>query len=522
MSFEKSPNFLVFIFVGFFSLSFCLEDAPVLLLPFKTKGLQQMEDDEDWVEPVDDDEGWPYDPTSQVFNASEFINKWFYNGLLTETTISNKTIESYLNMGNSKLSIEKCDFKKILTPIRGDFYYKPLNSDTYTKKGDNLGNDIFKFIGDLHYKTTVEAGKKGDGLNFYFDEKDNEKGLCGNFGFNMDTTLDATNLINQLKQRNYIHAYIWTLKYLQEDDGIIVLGDKPHYYKTDTYLMSQYCEMKAIPNQSPETAWSFKIDEIRIKPKNSEENIVISDKQIDLLPDRGLIIGTDEYKNKIDELVFNDLISKGICFREETNYIDTEKEINDTYYTYYCDRKKFYGNKYTSEKSYYNSFPSLQFYIQESNMTFTLVNDHLFHEIYNRSYFLVVFKKSENANKIWKLGEPFCSHFQFTFDQEAKIVGFYNPIKPKISNEDYLKDLENKNNNNGEDSDKTTTMIVVIIPSVIGVIILVVVAYFLGKKLNEIRKKRANELKDDFEYTSSEAINDENNKEKDVLGIQKE
>ena len=65
-------------------------------------------------------------------------------------------------------------------------------------------------------------------------------------------------------------------------------------------------------------------------------------------------------------------------------------------------------------------------------------------------------------------------------------------------------------------------MIVVIIPSVIGVLILVVVAYFLGKKLNEIRKKRANELKDDFEYTSSEAINDENNKEKDILGIQKE
>ena len=508
-------------FLSFLSISFCLEEHSILLLPFRTKGLQKEDDEEEWIEPYQsDDDDWPYDPTVLVFNSSQFLNKWFYNGLNVIMTINQKSIESYLNMRNSILSIEKCDLKKVLTPVRGDYYYKPLNSGNYTKKGENIGNDIFSFIGDLHYKTNIQIGKRGDGLNFYFNEKDNEEDLCGNFGFNIDSNLDLTNLINQLKKKNYINEYIWTLKYLVEEDGIIVLGTEPHFFDNDTYFMSQYCEMKAIPTQSQDTAWSFQIDEIRIKPKDSD-NLILSDKKIDFLPDRGLIIGTNEYKKEIEKLMFNDLISKGICFCEETNFIDKEKEINDIYYIYYCDRKKFIGNKYTVEKSYFNSFPSLEFYIKEINMTFTLVNDHLFHEISNRSYFLVIFKKEEN--NIWRLGEPFISHFQFTFDQENKKVGFYNPIMPKINNEEYMRGKESQNQNNNSYSKKT--IITIIIVSVISVLALGVGAFFLGKKLNEIRKKRANELRDDYDYIS-DSINGpestEKNQNNDILGIEKD
>ena len=511
--------------VSLLSISLCLEESSILLLPFKTKGLQKEEDEEEWSEPYQsDDEDWPYDPSTLVFNSSQFINKWFYNGLNVEAKINKYSIQSYLNLENSKMSIEKCNLQKVMTPNRGDFYYKPINSDTFEQKEVNLGNDVFNFYGDLGYKKNIQIGEKGNGLNFYFKENNEERDLCLNFGLNMDKILDKTNLINQLKKKNYINDYLWTLKYLVEEDGIIILGTKPHFYQNDTYLMSQYCEMKAIPNQSPETAWSFKIDEIRIKPKDSDD-LILSDKKVDFLPDRGLIIGTNEYKKKIDELVFNDLIQKGICFCEENKFSEIEKGTNDIYYIYYCDRKKFIGNKYTIQKSYFNSFPSLEFYIKEINMTFNLVNDHLFHEIYNRSYFLVIFKKSDNTDNIWKLGEPFFSHFQFTFDQDKKMVSFYNPVMPKISNEDYLKQIRDKNKNN--DGDKTT-LIIIIIASILTIIIFSVGGYFIGKKLNEIRKRRANELKDDFDYTASENINgakpeDNNNTEqeegKDVLGI---
>ena len=173
------------------------------------------------------------------------------------------------------------------------------------------------------------------------------------------------------------------------------------------------------------------------------------------------------------------------------------------------------GNKYTIDKTYYNTFPSLEFYIKESNMTFTLNKENLFYKIYKRVYFLIVFKKNGNSHNIWKLGEPFFSHFQFTFDQERKIVGFYNQYLPMIKNDDYMKRIE-KNNN---DSGNKKTIIYIIVISIVLILILGALAYFLGKKLNENRKKRANELNDeDFEYSTSDSINSvENTKEKDML-----
>ena len=515
---ESKICFVIFFYLV--TISICIEQPSILLLPFKTKSLQK-EEEEDVVEPyqTEGEDGWPYYPVNPVFNASQFINKWFYNGMYIMSNINRKRIESYINMDNSKLSIEKCNKNRIYTSHRDKSYYKPLGSDTYKKKEENIGNDVLEFIGDLHYKTNVKIGEKGNGLDFYFNEEDNNEDLCFNFGFNIDTTLDKTNLINQLKKKSYINEYMWTLKYLVEDEGIIVLGTLPHFYNYDSYFISQYCVMKAIQNQSPETAWSFKMDEIRIAPKNSNK-VLLSEIKVDFLPDRGLIIGTDEYKHKIDELAFNDLISKRICFSEEASF--SESQI---YIIYYCNRDNFIGNKYTVDKTYFNSFPSLEFYVKESNMTFTLSREHLFHEIFNRVYFLVVFKKEGNSHGIWKLGEPFLSHFQFTFDQEKKIVGFYNPIKPRIKNDDYLKDMEDKETNqNNNTTENKKTYIYIIIISVFLIIIFVVIAYFLGKKLNENRKKRANELTDeDFEYSTSDSINSiENTQEKDILGFKKD
>ena len=56
--------------------------------------------------------------------------------------------------------------------------------------------------------------------------------------------------------------------------------------------------------------------EISIENLKNFKSSYLSDLKIDFLPDRGLIIGTDEYKKKIDDLIFNDLISKKICSRE--------------------------------------------------------------------------------------------------------------------------------------------------------------------------------------------------------------
>ena len=156
------------------------------------------------------------------------------------------------------------------------------------------------------------------------------------------------------------------------------------------------------------------------------------------------------------------------------------------------------GNKYSLDNTYYNSFPNLDFYVKEHNYTFSLNKANLFHDIFNRVYFLVVFKVSKTENNILKLGEPFFSNFQLTFNQEQKTVGFYNLQLEKIPNEEYIKNHQQKSQNTG----KSNTLLYVIL-IIIGIAILIVLAYFLGKKLNENRKRRANELKDDdFDYSA--------------------
>ena len=127
----KSKISTLFFFFSFSTLYFCLEQSSILLLPFKTKGLLKEDDGEDWVEPYQRDDEWPYNPPKEVFNVSQFINKYFYNGLYVLSNINKRNIESYVNMENSKLSVDKCNKQRIYVISRDKSYYKPLSSNTY-------------------------------------------------------------------------------------------------------------------------------------------------------------------------------------------------------------------------------------------------------------------------------------------------------------------------------------------------------------------------------------------------------
>lgn len=500
---------LILLLLSKISIILSLEESSKIMMRFIGKSLRRkVEEDEDYVEPYqyDDQTG----PIINNYNSKKFINEWFYNGMNHLTSIGSKSIESYINVGNSKTSLKKCNIKRVYSnyTMNTKSYYKPLSSDTYEKVDENTGNEIFTFKTD--YTTEVKIGeKKGEGLNFYFDKDDNDYAICTNIGLNLDNG-ESTNLITQLKKKNYINKYIWTLKYQTEEDGMIILGTEPHFYDKENYNYENYCTMKAIPNQSPETAWSFEMDKVIIDHKNKSTEYEIPEKKVDFLIDRGLIIGTDEYKKKIDEIFFNGLISKNICHIETETFDDEELGTNEEYYVYWCNTNSFMGNKYTVEKTYYNTFPSLKFILQQYNMTFALNKEDLFFDKYGKTFFLIMFKKSGSKNNIWELGEPFFAKYQFIFDQESKIVGFYN------------KNYQNGNSVEQPNSSSSSMTALYVIILVIIVAVLVVVAYYFGKKFNESRKKRANELNDDdFEYSSDKKLNSNNSPQanNDSLGL---
>lgn len=488
---------LVLILFFKISIILCLKESSKIMIIFKGKSLRRkVEEEEDYTEPYQYDD--QIGPIVHNYTPTMFITEWFYNGMYHFTSIGSKLIESYINVGNSKTLIKKCNKNRIYSnyTLNTKSYYKPLNSDTYKEIDRYTGNEIFKFQSNFSHEVKI-GEKKGEGLDFYFDKNDNDYALCGNIGLNLDIS-EKTNLIVQLKKKNYINKYIWTLRYQTEEDGLINIGTEPHFYDKENFNYENYCTMKAIPTQSPETVWSFEMDKVIIDHKNKSTEYPLTDTKVDFLIDRGLIIGTDEYKKKIDEIFFNDLVSKNICHIETETFDDEEQGAKNEYYVYWCNSNSFMGNKYTVEKTYYNTFPSLKLTLQQYNMIFALNKEDLFFDKYGKAFFLIIFKKSGSQNNIWKLGEPFFAKYQFTFDLDKKTVGFYN------------KNFKNENTSEQPKSSGSMTALYIII-LVIIVAVLVVVAYYFGKKFNESRKRRANELNDDdFEYSSGKKLNSNN------------
>ena len=89
----------------------------------------------------------------------------------------------------------------------------------------------------------------------------------------------------------------------------------------------------------------------------------------------------------------------------------------------------------------------------------------------------------KDSNYPWKFGKLFMKKYFFNFDVNSKTIGFYKDLT--IANSD--KKFNNK------------LLIWILFPIIL--IIFGVGGFFLGKMIyNKNRKKRANELDDDYEY----------------------
>ena len=135
---------------------------------------------------------------------------------------------------------------------------------------------------------------------------------------------------------------------------------------------------------------------------------------------------------------------------------------------------------------------------------FELTYADLFTKINNKYYFLVIFKEKSEKNT-WIFGQPFYKKYQFTINLDQNWVGFYNPNKEKI--------IPQKQESSTSGMSKTSKVLLIV-----GLVILFigisVGMFFLGRKLKNDRKRRANELTDDnYEYSHddySQPINSNN------------
>ena len=146
--------------------------------------------------------------------------------------------------------------------------------------------------------------------------------------------------------------------------------------------------------------------------------------------------------------------------------------------------------------------------VPDLEYTFTFTFNDLFALLDDRYYFLIIFPEDINhsAYNVWYLGLPFYYPNRLVFNYDSKTIGIYNQkIKP---GEKDSKNEDNQNNNSDKkDSSSISWRGIIEIIVVILFFLLVVAAYYFGKKWNEQRKRRANELSDNYDYN----VNEENN-----------
>ena len=109
-----------------------------------------------------------------------------------------------------------------------------------------------------------------------------------------------------------------------------------------------------------------------------------------------------------------------------------------------------------------------------------------------------IYKKED-----WVFGKIFLKKYPINFDYESQTIEVYDY---------YYEEKHDKKDDGGNNGDNNDMVLYIVIAATL-VIITGVVGYFLGKYINKMRKKRANELVDDYDYNAKTDNNEETNKE---------
>ena len=277
-----------------------------------------------------------------------------------------------------------------------------------------------------------------------------------------------------LKERKYINTYSFNFLFNNieekenEYDASIIIGENPHEYNKEKYNENNYITTKAL-EWIQEPKWILEFQNYYYDNNGSK-----------------IFFKTNSLKNSIKGLfMFNLDIIIGV-----KSYLDSIKKNYFNNYEKECSIN-IVNNNYTvitCDKNFNtNDFPTLFFFHNEYNFTFELTDKDLFQIKGDKKFFLIVFDK--NSNYPWKFGKLFMKKYFFNFEVDQKLIGFYN----NLNNTNSI--INKKGETNSNSKFLWLFWALLLIFTGIG-------CFLLGKFVYaKNRKKRANELEDDYEYT---------------------
>ena len=418
---------------------------------------------------------------------SDYFQYYMNNSIYTEIKVDDKPINFLLSMDTFATYISD----KIYQP-KNENNQEVLINKNFTLNYINLNK--VKMINDSFNFKNIAIGKKSQELKAYYNysffkvikyTNDSIEKKEAVIGFNRvkgapymelkDTSEhwgckyeENTNIINQLKDRKIINSPIFSIKYNDlKEKGEIIIGDYPHEYDQLHYLEKNLFMSRVTCYTCPPFNYYSSFKELIY---NNESLDVRKTFQISI--DHGFIEAPIKEKKYYDS------------FFQKYNDSCKEEKINNIY-TYYC-----------KEEAIKNFSPIVFYFVNREIYKLGLLNDFKLEFNYkdlfiknnedknsNIYYFQIIFTENED----WIFGKPLFKKYRLIFDQYNKMYGIYYNIENKI---------EIKENN-------FNIIIIYWIIIIILILCLLIESYFLIKKLIiQKRSKRANELKDEYDYNS--------------------
>ena len=439
--------------------------------------------------------------TEKDSDSYPLIGKLLFNKLYINLTIGNppQKIKVYLRKDSYALYISEKNFNNNI-------------SDSY--KSNNILETCFLDIYTTGYlsKEIIRIGDYQNNNNKKLDfvlavSDDNSLGALGlkiphNFPEGMYS------FIYSLKNNSIISSYTWTLKYYSNKKlidsindrndpiGELIIGGEPHEYEENKakYPSNEYRFVEA-PTHSYKYYWDLKIKSVYIISDSKIEMINNNYKkdEVSLKAESSVIFGTNVYY----DIIYSHFFKK---YNYTTNNICEEKKVPSKSNFNYIECSN------NNELFDIKKFPNIYFESYELNTTFELTYEDLFvlDEETNKYIFLIVFPTNYIGTE-WGLGIPFMRKYQFTFNEDKKVIGFYH------------NDEKNNINNNDGKGNKIGLYILIGFSFILFCGLLITLGMYIHKYFyGEKRKKKANELDDDFTYETNENNNSDTkiNKEK--------
>ena len=355
--------------------------------------------------------------------------------------------------------------------ITNTFNETSVDKYTFVYKTEN--NDNFRKV--IKNKACVEFGLKI---------------MCPSNAYYCKSFLDVLKENNIIKQKRFFFNYYNENK--NGGDAEIIIGDSPNQYNKDKYnnfeLYKSRAEISDV-DQLPD--WVIKFQNYFYTSNGTKINLYLTKikqyMEANFIFDLENIIGIMEYFYEIKINYFN-------------KYPD-ECQINEI--------KRQYRVITCNKDFNVENFPTLYFESIEANYTLELTYKDLFEIRGDKKYFLITFDTSNVVP--WRFGKTFLQKYFFNFDAENKIIEYYK-LYPNDNNK--KEEIEDPNKN------KNLYWILFAALSVF-IITCIVILYFViykWKCLNN-RKKRANELDDEFDYAQKYNEKIINNDKDDKLMI---